>query len=126
MCVAAIEPFRSLLVANGAGYKLVDYVSELRDDLLLIGYTSTRAWATSHKDTIARFNAAILEGQRYIAANPEQAKAIETKYLGSAGPQAVFSQLATLDDYRFYSAAMLDLGVLKKPAELNSSILFAP
>jgi len=91
-CVAAIEPFRSRLIADGAGYKLTDYVSELRSDVLLIGYTTTRSWAMSHRDTIVRFNAAILEGEQYIAANPDQATAIEAKYLGFSGPRARFSQ----------------------------------
>jgi NitT/TauT family transport system substrate-binding protein len=123
--VAAIEPFRSRLIADGAGYKLTDYVSELRSDVLLIGYTTTRSWAMSHRDTIVRFNAAILEGEQYIAANPDQATAIEAKYLGFSGPRARFSPTATADDYRFYANAMLDLGVLKKPVDVNG-ILFTP
>ena len=123
--VAAIEPFRSRLITDGAGYKLTDYVSELRGDLLLIGYATMRSWATSHRDTIVRFNAAILEGEQYIAANPDQATAIEAKYLGFAGPRARFSPSATADDYRFYANAMLDLGVLKKPADV-SHIVFVP
>jgi NitT/TauT family transport system substrate-binding protein len=123
--VAAIEPFRSRLIADGAGYKLSDYVSELRGDVLLIGYAATRSWAMSHRDTIVRFNAAILEGEQYIAANPDQAKAIEAKYLGFSGPRAKYSATATADDYRFYANAMLDLGVLKKPADVNG-ILFTP
>lgn len=123
--VAAIEPFRSKLIADGVGYKLADYVSDLRPDLLLIGYATTRSWAVSHRDTLVRFNAAILEGEQYIAANPDQATAIETKYLGFAGPRARFSSTATADDYRFYANAMLDLGVLKKPVDVNG-ILFTP
>jgi NitT/TauT family transport system substrate-binding protein len=122
--VAAIEPFRTRLIGD-AGYKLTDYVSELRSDVLLIGYTTTRSWAMSHRDTISRFNAAILEGEQYIAANPDQATAIEAKYLGFSGPRARFSPAATADDYRFYASAMLDLGVLKKPADV-SGILFTP
>jgi NitT/TauT family transport system substrate-binding protein len=123
--VAAIEPFRTRLMADGTSYKLTDYVSELRSDVLLIGYATTRAWATSHRDTIVRFNAAILEGEQYIAANPDQATAIEAKYLGFAGPRARFSATASADDYRFYANAMLDLGVLKKAADVNG-ILFTP
>jgi ABC-type nitrate/sulfonate/bicarbonate transport system substrate-binding protein len=79
----------------------------------------------SHRDTIVRFNAAILEGEQYIAANPDQATAIEAKYLGFSGPRARFSPTATADDYRFYANAMLDLGVLKKPVDVNG-ILFTP
>ena len=123
--VAAIEPFRSRILAGGAGYKLVDYAAELREDSLLIGWASTATWANAHRDTIRKFKAAIIEGQHFIALNPDQAVAIETKYLGFAGPLSTYSQAANVDDFRFYSSAMVELGVLKKQADLRT-LIFNP
>lgn len=120
--VAAIEPTRSRILATGNAYNVSDYVGDLVDDVSLVTWGTTRAWATAHRDTVVRFRASLADAEAYMAHNPDQAKAIETKYLGFSGPTAVFSPKLDPDDFLFYANAMRSIGLLKNPIDFSTLI----
>ncbi len=120
--VATIEPTRSRIMATGNAYKVSDYVGDLTDDVCLITWGTTRAWATNHRDTIERFRAALTEAQAFMVAHPEQTVAIETKFLGFAGPTATFSPKLTPSDFLFYANGMRSIGLLKQNVDFSTLI----
>ncbi len=120
--VAAIEPTRSRILASGNAAKVSDYVGDLVDDVCLVTWGSTRAWANAHRDVIARYRAALNEAQAFMSAHPDQAEAIEKKYLGFSGPTATFSAKLTPDDFLFYANAMRAIGLLKQNVDFSSLI----
>jgi NitT/TauT family transport system substrate-binding protein len=120
--VATIEPTRTRILAGGNAYNVSNYVSDLIEDVSLVTWGSTRAWAASHRDTVARFRAALAEAQAFMASHPDQAKAIETKYLGFSGPTGVFSPSLTPADFLFYANAMRSIGLLKNPIDFSTLI----
>jgi NitT/TauT family transport system substrate-binding protein len=120
--VATIEPTRTRILSTGNAYNVSNYVSDLIEDVSLVTWGTTRTWATAHRDTIVRFRAAIAEGQAYMLSHPDQAKAIETKYLGFSGPTGVFSSTLTPADFLFYANAMRSIGLLKTPIDFSTLI----
>jgi NitT/TauT family transport system substrate-binding protein len=122
--VAAIEPIRSRILGAGFGaVKIADYFSDVRDDINLVDWATTRAWALAHKDQLSRFRASLVEAMAWMSANPEPARAIEVKYLNFAGPSANYSLSVTRADFQFYAGAMRDLGVLKQPVDFNALMI---
>jgi NitT/TauT family transport system substrate-binding protein len=120
--VAIIEPQRSRILATGNVNDIADYYSDLVDDVSLITYGTTRAWADAHRDTIVRFKAALAEAEAYMVRNPDQAKAASVKYLGFSGPTGAFSPRLTTDDFLFYANAMRAIGLLKQPIDFSTLI----
>ena len=121
--VAAIEPIRSRILSAGGVTKVSDYFSELRDDLNLVNWATTRSWALAHKDVLARFRSSLTDAMAFMTANPDRAKAIEAKYLTVAGPSASYNLKITREDWEFYANAMRDLGVLKKPVDFSTLMI---
>lgn len=120
--VATIEPTRTRILASGNAYNVSNYVSDLIEDVSLVTWGTTRSWAAGHRDTIVQFRAALAEAQAYMKSHPDQAKAIETKYLGFSGPTGVFSPNLAPSDFLFYANAMRSIGLLKAPIDFSTLI----
>jgi NitT/TauT family transport system substrate-binding protein len=123
--VTAIEPVRSRILSSPNASKVSDYVGDLVEDVCLITWGSTRAWAKTHGDTLARFNAALADGQRFMQSHPDQAEAVQKKYLGFSGPSATRSAKLTADDFLFYANTMRAVGLLKNPIDF-STLIYRP
>jgi NitT/TauT family transport system substrate-binding protein len=101
--VAVLEPFRSKILNEGTGTKVSDFVGEIKDNLLWGFWIATRSWTAANPEAARGFREACAEGEGFIKQNPDEAKAIEAKYLGVAVPG--FSSFETeikpadLDDY---------------------------
>lgn len=89
--VAAVDPFLSRAVGSGAGVFLTDYTRTIPDNEIGSVYASTRAFADGHPDVVRGFQAAILEANAFIAANPDAARESLVRY--TKLPPAVIAAL---------------------------------
>jgi NitT/TauT family transport system substrate-binding protein len=118
--VAVLEPFRSKIINSGVGRKLSDYYAELHVNAVSALWMSTRAWATTHRDTVAAFRAAMQEAADYLASHPDAHKALEVKYLGYASPVPPSISLDIAPgDFAFYEGIMEKLGLLDHKVDVD-------
>jgi NitT/TauT family transport system substrate-binding protein len=121
--VAAVEPFRSLMLKNGVGYKVVDYFSAVKDGLSIVLYATTRQWADANKPTIAALRASIVDAIAAINQNPDRARDIEVAHLRVAGPTfASYDVGIDPSDLAYYATLTTNLGLLRQPANVATYI----
>jgi NitT/TauT family transport system substrate-binding protein len=121
--VAAVEPIRTRIVASGAGAIAIEFFAEVNPDALAAFWAARRDWASSNRTAVAAFREALAEGMAYVAANPDQAREIEKKYLGFNSPQfpKYVIELRS-EDFAFYLAVGQELGLLKTQIDVASLI----
>lgn len=116
--VAVLEPFRSKIIADGNGVKVADYFSEVKDGMVFGFWISTRAWAEKNAAAVKSFRDASVEAVNFIRANPDEAKNIETKYLGVKTPGfSSFDIEMKPVDLSDYAAIGKELGLLRKDVD---------
>ena len=120
-----IEPIRGRIIASGAASMSVDFFSEVNPDILGSFWMSTREWATAHRKEVEAFRASIVDGIAFIAANPDEAKAIEQKDMGFVDPSsmATFATKLEAKDFDFMVKLAIELGVMKQPIDASKLIL---
>jgi NitT/TauT family transport system substrate-binding protein len=115
-----LEPLRSRIIDSGVAEKSVDIFSATKPNILASMYASSRAWAESHRDALKAFRAALEEAIAFASDHPDQAKAIQTKYIGAAStPDALQIELHPAD-FDFWIGALNQLKLLQQqppPAE---------
>lgn len=115
-----LEPLRSRIIDSGAAEKSVDIFSATKPNILASMYASSRSWAESHRDALKAFRAALEEAIAFAGDHPDQAKAIQTKYIGAAStPDALQIELHPAD-FDFWIGALNQLKLLQQqppPAE---------
>lgn len=120
--VAVLEPFRGRIVADNTGYRVSDYVAEVNPDLLGGVWVAQRDWVAANPRAVAGFRAAIADAVEFIRANPEEARAIEQKYLGFSTPFLLpFSLPISPSDIETYVRFAREVGYLNRtidPAQL--------
>jgi NitT/TauT family transport system substrate-binding protein len=79
--VLPVEPFRTRMMQAGIATPAGDYITSVNKITLLSFYISTRPWAEAHPQAIAAFRDLLKQGQDFIAAHPDEARAVEAKYL---------------------------------------------
>jgi NitT/TauT family transport system substrate-binding protein len=116
--VAVLEPFRSKIIADGNGVKVADYFSEVKDGMVFGFWIATRSWAETNAAALRAFREASAEGLAFIAANPEEAKTIEAKYLGVKTPGfSSFDIEIKPADLSDYVTIGKELGLLRKDVD---------
>ena len=121
--VAAVEPFRSLMLKDGVGYKVADYFSAVKDGLSIVLYAATRQWAEANKPTIAALRASIVDAIAFIDQNPDKAREVEVAHLRVAGPTfASYDVGLDTTDLAYYATLTTDLGLLRQPADVAKYI----
>jgi NitT/TauT family transport system substrate-binding protein len=121
--VAAIEPILSRIVLGGIGVKPIDYYSEVNSDIVGAFWMSTRSWATAHSAAIQSFRAAYAESIAWIAANPDEAKKVEAKWLGFNGRAFPnFSLEMRQSDFDTYVNIGRELGVVRQAVDTSKLI----
>jgi NitT/TauT family transport system substrate-binding protein len=121
--IAVIEPFRSNVLKDPDSVLVANTALELRDNMMLGYWQATRSWAKANAPAIKGFRAAIDEGLSFIQKNPDEAKAIAAKYLRFVPPSFPhwdFNQ--TPEDFQYQADITRELGLLKKPVDVNSLI----
>jgi NitT/TauT family transport system substrate-binding protein len=114
----AVEPVLSRIMASGPGFTKIGYAAQLSPNMLGADWMATREWATKNREAVKAFRAAYDEAIAYIRANPEEARRIETKWLGFSGHNfPTLSTEVTPADIDFYSDMLVKLGLLKQPVD---------
>lgn len=121
--VVVIEPFRSKIIGDGNGVKISDYFSEVKNGLASGFWIATRTWAEANPAAVKGIREASQEGIDFIKANPEDAKAIEAKYLGVKTPGfSSFDVNIKPEDLQFYASVGKELGLLRKDVDVGRLI----
>lgn len=121
--VVVLEPFRSKILGDSNGVKVSDYVSEVKNGLAFGFWIATRAWAEANPAAVKGIREASQEGIAYIKANPDDAKAIEAKYLGvKTRGFSSFDVSMNPEDLQFYVSVGKELGLLRKDVDATRLI----
>jgi len=122
--VEVIEPFRNRIVSDGTGHQVADFVSEVSGDVLGAFWMATSEWAGKNAPAIRAFREAYEEGIAYALKNPAEAKKLEAKYLGVAGPVVpTYAAAFKPGDLEFYAGIAKELGMLRNPVDVGKLIL---
>jgi NitT/TauT family transport system substrate-binding protein len=118
--VAAIEPFRSKIEADGSGVRFADFFSEVQDNMLSGFWIATRSWAEANPAAVQAFREATKEAIAYIKANVDDAKVVEAKYLGVKAPGfPSFDVEVSPSDFEIYASIGKDLGLLRQKVDTS-------
>jgi NitT/TauT family transport system substrate-binding protein len=79
--VLPVEPFRTRILEAKLAVPAGDYITSVNKITLLSFYVATRKWAEANPQAVAGFRKLLKEGEDFIAAHPDEARAIEAKYL---------------------------------------------
>ncbi len=101
--VAIVEPLRTRIVATKIGTIAAQYFAEVNPDVLVSGWLAGGDWVKKNPEAVKNFRISIDEGLDFIQKNPEEAKAIEKKYIGYNTPSfPVFNNKVRAEDFTFY------------------------
>lgn len=121
--IAVFQPLLSRFVAAGDGTLSVDFVSEVRPNILGAFWTATRDWADGNRPTVAAFRASLADAEVLIAKDPEMARAVEQKYLHFAEQRfPTFDVNVTPSDMEFFVAMCRQLGLIPKSLDTSKLI----
>ena len=121
--VCAAEPFKSLIIKTGEGYRVADYVADEHDNVLAVLWGSTREWAAANGPQIAAFRGACADGVAWAGANPAAAHDLEIKYLKLAAPTSPnYDLTVTPADLEYYVGVLKALGMLRNPVDVSKII----
>ncbi len=121
--VAVLEPFRSRIVADNTGFRLADYVAEVNPDVLGGVWIAQREWAAANPRALTAFREALAEAIAHIRSNNEDARAIESKYLGFSTPVLLpYALPVTNADLELYVKFARDVGYLNKAVDVNQML----
>lgn len=118
-----IEPLLTHVVQSGAAKKSVDILSQNNPDQLGVFYLTTREWADAHRPAVQGFRAALAEGIAFISEKPEEAKAIEIKYLHSSEEVLPSVSIEVRQaDFAYHIAILQRLKLLQHPIDAEKLI----
>jgi NitT/TauT family transport system substrate-binding protein len=101
--IAIVDPFRSRIVATKTGYIAAEYFAEVNPDVLVSAWLADGDWVKKNPEAVKNFRTSIDEGLEFIRKNPEEAKAIEKKYIGYNSPSfPTFNNSARPQDLDFF------------------------
>jgi NitT/TauT family transport system substrate-binding protein len=121
--VLVIEPFRTGLTADKTGYAMADFIGEVKDDILGAFWMATGEWAGKNAQLVRTFREAYAEAIQYSLKNPAEAKAIEAKYLGVAGPVVPsYSVEVSPPDLELFAAISRQIGLLRSPVDVSKLV----
>lgn len=101
--VCIVDPLRSRIVATNIGSVAAEYFAEVNPDVLVSGWLASGDWAKKNPEAVKGFRQSIDEGLEFVRKNPEEAKAIEKKYIGYNSPSfPTFNNKARPEDLTFF------------------------
>ena len=122
--VAIVEPFRSRILGGDIGTLAAEYFGEVDPDVLVSAWMVTGDWAKKNLEAVKNFRAAVDDGLAFIKDNPEEARAIEKKYLGFNSPRfPTFENKAKPEDLNVFIAIGKDLGLYRTALDPKKLVL---
>jgi NitT/TauT family transport system substrate-binding protein len=121
--VIAIEPFRSRILSDGTGYKVADYVTDIQDNILAAFWMAKSDWAQANPQAIRAFREAYEEALAWCLQNPDEARALQVKYLGVPSPVVPsYSTQISAKDLELFERAGRQVGMLRQPVDVTKLI----
>lgn len=122
--VAVLEPFRSRIVSDNTGFRLADYVAEVNPDVLGGVWIAQREWATANPRALTAYRESLAEAIEFIKTNTEEARVIESKYLGFSTPFLLpYSLQVTNADLETYVKYAREVGYLTKNVDVGQMLV---
>jgi NitT/TauT family transport system substrate-binding protein len=122
--VCTAEPFRSLIINSGAGYRVANYFADVHDNLLGLAWCSTREWAQKNPAPVTAFRASLADSIAFIVANPAAARQTESKWLKLPAPTlAKFDLSLAPADFAYYGQVLQSLGMLHEQVDASKDLL---
>jgi NitT/TauT family transport system substrate-binding protein len=119
----AIEPFRARILSDNTGFRVADYVSEIQEDVLAAFWMTKSDWAQSNPQAIRAFREAYEEALAYCVQNPEEARALQIKYLGFPSPIIPsYSTRLNAADLELFEKAGRQVGMLRQPVDVTKLV----
>jgi NitT/TauT family transport system substrate-binding protein len=72
--VVAVNPFIDQMTGAGVGTIAVPLAGQIPSGKPVIMYIATRVWAAAHRAELTLFHAAIIEGAKFVAADPDKTR----------------------------------------------------
>lgn len=118
-----VEPMLDRIVASGAGTRSVDIQSAVNPDFAATFWSTTRDWARANPQTVAAFRDSLADALTFIHDHPDDAKAIQLKYLHYADPSLPSASLAVkLSDLQFWVDICRQLALIHKPIDVAALV----
>ena len=123
--IVIMEPIRSRIGGGNIGYRHPEeFFAKTAPDSVAIFWMTSGAWAKANPKAVADFRACVAEGVASIASNLEEAKKVELKYVKANSPvYAQFESKITPADLKIHADITTEMGLLKKPANLEAMVL---
>jgi NitT/TauT family transport system substrate-binding protein len=110
-----LEPLRTRIIESGAGQKSVDIFSETNPHILASVYGASREWAESHREALHAFRASLEDAMTFQHDHPDEANAIQRKYIGAVGKPDKLELKLQPADFDFWIATLNQLKLLQQP-----------
>lgn len=121
--VVTVEPFRSKIERDGFGRVVVKYYTQVIPDQPTLFWVSTRTWADKNPATVAAIQKSLREAADFIAAHPEQARALELEIFKTNRATLPNNDTRlTAADLETYYRVGQSLGVYAKPIDTSRLI----
>ncbi|HEV8014188.1 MAG TPA: ABC transporter substrate-binding protein [Stellaceae bacterium] len=118
----AVNPFIDQITSAGVGYIAVPLAGQIPSGKPVIMYIATREWAAEHRRELALFREAIIDGAKFVLADPDKTREDINRYV-KMPPQVI--KVAPLSDQSpAIDADDLDwwFGVMKRQDMLTHDI----
>ncbi len=125
----AVNPFIGQMTDAGVGYIAVPLSGQIPSGKPVIMYTATREWAAGHVTELEGFRAAIIEGAKFVAANPDKTKEDISHLVKIPLPVIQASQLSDqsplidTDDLAWWFAVMKRQDMLTRDIDLKTLLI---
>jgi NitT/TauT family transport system substrate-binding protein len=117
------DPNRARVASSGNGTLSVPYMTEVNPDAVNIFWMANAKWADENQSAVHSFREALNDAIKFIKENPEKARDLEIKMLGSASPRLpTYNVDMKPQDIDFFIALGRELGVLEKAHDTSTLI----
>src|SRR5579875_3323763 len=109
-----LEPLRSRIIESGSGQASVDIFSATNPHIVASLYASSRSWAEGHREALKAFRASLQDAMVFMHDHPDQAMAIEKKYIGAASAPDALELGIEPADFDFWIETLTQLKLLQQ------------
>ena len=118
-----VEPMLGRIIAAGDGTKSVDIQSAVNPDFAATFWSTTKEWAAANPKTVQAFRDSLAEALTFIHDHPDEAKAIELKYLHYHDPSRPSTSMEVRQsDLQFWVDICKELGLIHHPIDVAALI----
>ena len=118
--VVVLEPFRGRILGSNIGFKVLDFVTDVQDNIMAAMWMTKGDWANGNAAALRAFREAYLEAIDWAMKNQKEVREIEAKVLGAPSPvPPAYDFEIRAADLDMYARIGRELGMLKQPVDVN-------